>query len=376
MTNNRIYKYFFHEFINYFLIILFASVSVIWTIQAVNFLDLVTDDGHAFTIYLSYSLLILPKMLTKLIPFSFFISAILTISKLEKDNELIILWTSGLNKIHIVNLIFRISLLIMIIQLFMSCFITPKTLNISRALLKNSELQFIPSLLKEKKFNDAVEGLTIFVEEKNIDNEYKNIFIRDDGNILTKISQGSSTIFAKSGYLSEDEKSLILKNGLIQKIEANGSVNIINFEKTFINFSGLSTKSIVEPKIQETTTLKIIQCMRDKSKNKHNCGRHREERKDVKIEMNKRFGMPMYIPVIGLVSCFLLSSRKDKKIFLFNKYIYLIIISLLILIFAEISVRYSGLSLKHTILYYFIPVGMLPLIYISLIKKFKYENLN
>ena len=376
MTNNRIYKYFFHEFINYFLIILFASVSVIWTIQAVNFLDLVTDDGHAFTIYLSYSLLILPKMLTKLIPFSFFISAILTISKLEKDNELIILWTSGLNKIHIVNLIFRISLLIMIIQLFMSCFITPKTLNISRTLLKNSELQFIPSLLKEKKFNDAVEGLTIFVEEKNIDNEYKNIFIRDDGNILTKISQGSSTIFAKSGYLSEDEKSLILKNGLIQKIEANGSVNIINFEKTFINFSGLSTKSIVEPKIQETTTLKIIQCMRDKSKNKHNCGRHREERKDVKIEMNKRFGMPMYIPVIGLLSCFLLSSRKDKKIYLFNKYIYLIIISLLILIFAEISVRYSGLSLKHTILYYFIPVGMLPLIYISLIKKFKYENLN
>ncbi len=376
MMNNRIYKYFFHEFISYFLVILFASGSIIWTIQAVNFLDLVTDDGHAFTIYVTYSLLILPKMLTKLIPFSFFISAILTISKLEKDNELIILWTSGLNKIHIVNLIFRISLLVMIIQLFMSCFITPKTLNISRTLLKNSELQFIPSLLKEKKFNDAVKGLTIFVEEKNTNGEYKNIFIRDEGNILTKISQGSSTIFAKSGRLTEDEKNLILRNGRIQKIEANGSINIINFDKTIINFSGLSTKSIVEPKIQETTTFKIIQCMRDKSKNKHNCGRHKEERKDVKIEMNKRFGMPMYIPMIGLISCFLLSSRKDKKMYLFNKYIYLTIISLIILIFAEISVRYSGLSLNHTILYYFIPIGMLPLIYISLIKKFKYENLN
>ena len=234
--NNTIYKYFFHEFIRYFLVILFASVSVLWTIQAVNFLDLVTDDGHAFTVYLTYSLLILPKMLTKLIPFSFFISAIMTISKLEKDNELIILWTSGLNKIHIVNLIFRISLMFMIFQLLMACFITPKTLNVSRNLLKNSELQFIPSLLKEKKFNDTVEGLTIFVEEKNINKEYKNIFIRDEGNILTKISQGSSTIFAKSGYLTKDEKNLVLKNGNIQKIETNGSVNIINFEKTVINF--------------------------------------------------------------------------------------------------------------------------------------------
>jgi len=374
--NNTIYKYFFHEFIRYFLVILFASASVIWTIQAVNFLDLVTDDGHAFTIYLTYSLLILPKMLTKLIPFSFFVSAILTISKLEKENELIILWTSGLNKIHIVNLIFRISLIFMIIQLFMACFITPKTLNVSRNLLKNSTLQFIPSLLKEKKFNDAVEGLTIFVDEKNINKEYKNIFIRDEGNILTSISQGSSTIFAKSGYLSEDEKSLVLRNGNIQKIETNGSINIINFEKTEINFSGLSTKSIVEPKIQETTTFKIVQCLRDKSENKHNCGRHKDERKDVIIEMNKRFGMPMYIPMIGLISCFLLSSRKDKKMYLFSKYIYLIIVSFVILVFAEISVRYSGLSLNHTTLYYLIPIGTLPLIYISLIRKFKYENLN
>ena len=39
---------------------------------------------------------------------------------LNKDNELIALWTSGLNKIHIVNLIFQISIIIMFLQLFMS----------------------------------------------------------------------------------------------------------------------------------------------------------------------------------------------------------------------------------------------------------------
>ena len=64
---NRIYKYFFREFIRYFIVVLFALAAVIWTIQAVNFLDLVTEDGHAFTIYLVYSLLTVPKILTKLI---------------------------------------------------------------------------------------------------------------------------------------------------------------------------------------------------------------------------------------------------------------------------------------------------------------------
>ena len=160
---NTIYKYFFFEFIRNFTIILFALTAVIWTIQAVNFLDLVTDDGHAFTIYLLYSFLIITKMLTKLIPFSFLIATILTISKLEKENELIILWTAGLNKIHIVNLIFKISLIVMLLQIFMSNVVTPETLNKSRKLLKHSELQFVPSLLKQKIFNDTVEGLTVFV---------------------------------------------------------------------------------------------------------------------------------------------------------------------------------------------------------------------
>ena len=64
---NRINKYFFHEFIRYFAVVLFASVSIIWTIQAVNFLDLVTEDGHAFRIYIVYSLLTITKVATKLI---------------------------------------------------------------------------------------------------------------------------------------------------------------------------------------------------------------------------------------------------------------------------------------------------------------------
>ena len=128
---NRIYKYFFYEFIRYFTVVLFASTSIIWTIQAVNFLDLVTDDGHAFTIYIFYSLLTLTKIITKLIPFSFLVASILTILKFEKDNELILLWTSGLNKIFIVNLIFRISLIIMLVQLLMTVVVTPGTLNFS-----------------------------------------------------------------------------------------------------------------------------------------------------------------------------------------------------------------------------------------------------
>ena len=167
-----IHKYFFYEFLRYFSITLFALAVVVWTIQAVNYLDLVTDDGHAFAVYFLYSLLSLSKILTKLFPFCFLVASVLTILKFEKDNELMVFWTSGLNKIDIVNLLLRISLLIMFVQLLLTSIVNPTLLNYSRSLLKNSEFQFLPSLLKEKQFNDSVEDLTIFVGKKGENEVY------------------------------------------------------------------------------------------------------------------------------------------------------------------------------------------------------------
>ena len=370
-----IYKYFFYQFVIYFTITLFALAAIVWTIQAVNYLDLVTEDGHAFTTYFSYSLLTLSKVFTKLIPFSFLIAIILTILKFEKDNELLVLWTFGLNKIHLVNLIFRISILIMFLQLLLTSVFNPTLLNFSRTLLKNSELQFIPSLLKEKQFNDAVEGLTIFVEKKDANNIYKNIFIRDEGTILSKIATASSTIYAKSGHMSKDEKNLILYNGNIQKLNQSGDVSIVKFQKTVLNLSGISAKSIREAKMQETPSVIILRCLFQNEVMKHNCDNSKKSLMDTKIEINKRFGMPLYILLIALISCFLLTSEKDTKIFYFNKYIYFFI-GFLILALAEMIVRYSGISWNHTLIYYLIPVIMSPLIYFALIRTFKYENLS
>jgi len=371
---NRIYKYFFSEFIRYFSVVLFASVAIIWTIQAVNFLDLVTEDGHAFKIYLLYSFLTITKVLTKLIPFSFLAALILTILKFEKDNELIILWTSGVNKIHLVKLLFRISLLIMFLQLFMSSLVTPETLNKSRSLLKNSQLQFVSSLLKERQFNDAVKSLTIFVDKKNEDGTYQNIFIRDDAQAISKISQ-SSTILARSGYVIESEKKLFLFDGNIQKMDDEGNISLIQFEETTLNLSGLSTKTISEAKIQETSTKRLLDCLTGRNTFTHNCNQNENNLSDAKIELNKRFGMPFFIPLIALICSFLFSSRQEKKISGLYKYIYFLI-GFLILVGAEITVRYSGISFTHTLTYYLIPVVLLPIIYLYLIKTFKYENLN
>jgi len=85
--------------------------------------------------------------------------------------------------------------------------------------------------------------------------------------------------------------------------------------------------------------------------------------------------MPIFIPLIALISCFLLRSKKDGRISGLYKYIYFFI-GFTIIVGSEITVRYSGISLNVTLLYYLIPITLSPIVYLLLIRTFKYENLS
>ena len=381
MLSNKIYKHFFTELSKYFFLVLFTFSIIVWAVQAVNFLDLIVEDGHGVTVYLNYSLLNIPKILTKFIPLSFLIGLFLTVLKFENESEFLILCTSGLNKIKIVNFFFKISIIVTILQLFFSSLINPEFLNKSRSLIKSSNLDYVSTMIKSQQFNDTIDGLTIYVEEKKQNGVLKNIFIRDDGSVLKSLDNSKDsnniTIYAKEGRIEEGEKGnyLALRNGTIQKENDKNEIISINFIKTNMQMEGLKTKSIIMPKIQETSSKTLIDCILSKNKNIQilNCPKT-DSKIDTLAELNRRFGMPLYIPTISLILSFLLISRSESNRKNLFKYFYFGL-SFLILVTAEILVRYSGKSLFYSYLYYLIPLISVPFFYYLLFRQFYNENL-
>ncbi len=380
MFGNKIYKHFFFELSKYFFIVLFTFTAIVWTVQAVNFLDLIVEDGHAISLYLNYSLLNVPKILTKFIPLSFLLALLFTISKLESENELLILWTSGLNKIKVINFFIKVSILVTFMQFILAGFINPNILNHSRSLIRDSNLDFLSSMVKTNQFNDAVEGLTIFVGKKNSAGVMENIFIRDDSEVLSNLENSKDsnnlTIFAKKGRMSnKNTNSIILEEGIIHSEDKSKKINAIKFKKTELVFDKLKTKSTTYPKIQETGSTILFRCYFDQISKVDllNCPRDKS-RIEVLSELNRRFGMPLYIPLVSLLISFLLLSRREKKFQGLYKYFYFGL-AFFALIMAEILVRYSGKDLVYTLIYYLVPISLIPLVYIELIRKFYYENL-
>ena len=152
--------------LRFFLLSILSVSSIIWVLQAVNFLDFVTEDGHGFKVYFSYSILNFPKILHRILPFIFFISLFYQITQYENNNELIIFWINGVKKIQFIHMILLYSFLFLLIQIFLGSYISPKGQDQARSFIRNSNMDFFPAMLKEEKFIDAVEKLTIYIDKK------------------------------------------------------------------------------------------------------------------------------------------------------------------------------------------------------------------
>ena len=363
-----IFKKLLFDITVFFLISSVTLGLIVWVIQAVNYMDFITEDGHSLGIYFKYTLLSLPKILSRILPFILFISVFYNLIKLENNNELLVYWTYGISKLKFINILFIFSLLFLIIQIFLNIYVVPISLDKGRDYIKKSDLDFFPSLIKEKKFIDTVSDLTIFVDKINSKGELVNVFLKDQ--IEDKESQ---IIHAKKGILQKQngKNFLVLVDGeFINNLE--GKVTNFSFKKTNFDLSKYSTKTTTYRKIQEVDIMVLINCLKNlylktNYTEVEDFVCNNESLKNIKQETLKRIFKPFYIPVICLIASLLIFASKDSYAYSRVK-IILFLLGIIALIASEISVRYSGLDNTKSLIFIGIPLMMIFIIYSIIFK--------
>ena len=353
----------------FFFLALFGISSIIWVFQAVNFLDIIIEDGRNYNVYFNYTLLNFPKIVSRILPFALFFSFSYTFIKYETGNELIIFWNHGINKIKIINFFFWISFLIMLIQILLLSIVVPKFQEIARSKLRTSDIDYFEGLIKPKKFNDTVKGLTIFAQEKNINNEFINIYIKKNNQ-----KKGFQITFAKKGVfeLKGSERILVLYDG--QTLTQKGkNITNFNFSRSDFGLTNMDSHFITHKKIQEQTTKSLINCVRSifkKTKEKIlNC--NKENPRNVYKELFKRMISPFYLPVLILISLLLILTSKENVRYNKNKYT-IFIIGFGTIVLSESSLGYITNSLTKNTLIAALPIIFIFIIYFIFIYKLKF----
>ena len=377
MLKNKIYNYIFNEVIKTFFIVLFAFTVIAWAARAVNFLDLIVDNGVSFKTYMLYTGFQLSNILTKFVPVSFLLALTLSIIKLKKNNELLILWLTGIKKYKIINFFFFLSVLILIFQFTLGTFITPYLLQKSRILISSTPVQILSTVIKSNTFSDSFEGTTIYTEKKTSRNELEKITIIDYSKNFQSLSSNPEKtseviIVANTGLI--DKTKLFLKNGIIQTKTSDNQLENISFESLELPLDSLSTRTIKKLKLQEISTKTLFKCLNNGDLNEEIACPRNNISKNVTETLSRRMGMPLYIPFVSLIMSFLLISNLRKTKFVIYKNYFYFFISFMILVTAEVMVRFTGFTETNLLLYIFFPMIMCPIIYMYLLKQFKKEN--
>ncbi len=364
------------DYMSFLILGLLCTGIVIWVFQAVNYLDIMIEDGRDYIVYIKFSLLNFPKILSKIFPFVLFFSLFYVTTKYELNNELIIFWNFGVHKMQVINFIFKISIILLLFQLLLTLFVVPKTQDLARSFLRTSTVNFFGNFIKSQKFNDTIKGVTIYSDRKDKEGNLFNLYLKKEiDNNQFQITYAKKGTFEQRG----NNPILVLYEGATITSNNNQITNI-SFSKSDFSLSNLETNTITYKKTQEMSSINLINCIKDfykleknkfklKVENIENCSL--QNIKNIFKELYKRFIIPFYIPVLALIPFLLITSSKESP-----KYSKLRLITFLtglsIIIFSETTIRFiSNETIQNTSLV-IIPSILFLILYLFLFFKFQF----
>ncbi len=361
----------------FFLISLFSTSIIIWVFQAVNFLDIIVEDGRNYLVYLNFSFLNFPKIVTKLIPFILFFSFVYVIAKYETKNELIIFWNFGVNKIEFINFFLKLSIIITIIQIFLTASVVPKTQDLARSFLRTSSINFLENFIKPKIFNDAIKGLTIYSNGKDKNGNLQEIYLK-------KGTDNFQITYAKKGNFKQVGNNQILELYSGETISViNDKITSFKFSKSDFNLSNLEDNTTTYKKTQEVATSDLIKCYHslmnfnilkvEENFKVENC--NEENLNNILKELYKRIIIPLYIPVLILISLLLIIKSKENTNYIRYRLI-IFFIGLSMIVMSEMTIRLINEDFFKNLKIFIIPIFSLITLYLLFLIKFKFIKLS
>jgi lipopolysaccharide export system permease protein len=366
-----IFRKLLFDFLTFFFLALLGISTIIWVFQAVNFLDIMIEDGRNYNVYFNYTLLSYPKIIGRILPFALFFSFSYTLIKYEANNELIIFWNHGIDKTRIINFFFWVSIIIMLMQTILLSVVVPKSQELARTKLRSSNVDYFESLIKPKKFNDTIKGLTIYAEDKNNNEEFENIYIKKNNS-----NSGFQITYAKKGVFEfkGNKKILVLYDGQTLTQNNNNFTNF-DFSKSDFGLSKMDSHLVTVKKIQEQPTSNLINCLlfilELKKVEITNC--YKDDPRSIYKELFKRLINPLYIPSLILISLFLILTSKENLKYSKNKYV-IFLVGLGIIILSESSLGYLSNDLTKNISISILPLILTLFTYVIFLYKLKLSN--
>lgn len=239
----RAEKYLFSNFLSTFASLfstLFLIMSIIFFLQIARITSFVEINLYELT---KLYLFMLPRILIFTIPISFFVALAMSLFRLSKENETIVLFTLGYSSEKIARFFLFLAFIVSVSMLLISLFMMPLAENLKDNFVSYKKISANLNI-KSSEFGQKFSDWLVFIDdqkETNTGSIYENLILYHPKN---KTSD-ERIILASSGEIANENSNFSLKL-------KNGKAYTNNEKKWHISyFDELIIRTVQKDKIKE-----------------------------------------------------------------------------------------------------------------------------
>ncbi len=205
---------------------------------SLRLIDFIVNRGLPITVLFEMSALNLPKFVAVLLPIAVFAAVLVVYNKLRNDSELVVMRAAGMSQAALARPGLTLGVVMVLVGYALQLYLVPATTHIFELKQINYRNSYGSVLLQEQRFNNPVNGLTIYIRERSGEGELRGIFAHD-----SRDPDRPVTYTAERGTAVQSAKGtrVVLFNGSRQDVDReSGRLTLFNFDQYSLDLSILN----------------------------------------------------------------------------------------------------------------------------------------
>jgi lipopolysaccharide export system permease protein len=189
------------------------------------------------------SALLIPALVTVVLPVSLLISVIYTFTSMNTDSELVVINASGAPLSALLKPVLAIGIITMLLVGALSLYFAPLSLRTWQVLVTSVRSDILNAVLRPGGFVTLTPKLTFHIRDRNPDGSFRGIFVSDDREANTTL-----TYIAERGAVLDNPLGvfLIMSNGTIQQRNTiDSSISMIEFSSYAFDLSSFTSSGAI-----------------------------------------------------------------------------------------------------------------------------------
>jgi len=206
---------------------------LVWLTQSLRFLELVLNRGLAFTVFLELTGLLLPNLVTVILPIAAFGVVLFTYSRLAADREIVVMQGASVPPLALARPALLLAAIAASLGWMLNLWIVPESHRAFREFQFEIRNRITAVLLEDGVFNQVGEGLTVYVRARERDGTLRGILAHD-----AREKGAPVTYFADRGYISIGPAGprATLVSGSRQEVDrASGRLQVLTFAESTLD---------------------------------------------------------------------------------------------------------------------------------------------